>query len=825
LAAPPRRPPAARTRGRTRLRIQVQRRWIRYLLYGVGWLTTIVVVTLTFAYFSFSRMIDARLHGERERTLPRVYARPAEFRRGQTLSQQDLIVRLNDLGYADRPTVTQPGEFTGYRNVITLIPRGGELAGKTIKITFPPGRVTRQNPNPAGGRGIQSLEVDGQGRRDAVRLDPPLLTSLMASGTREKRRHVPLATIPERMQQAVISIEDQSFYSHPGVNPIRTIGAAIKSLFSVGRPSGGSTITQQLARMFFLEDEFNEELQTGTVSPVRKAREIVMSLVLERRTSKEEILELYLNDVYLGQRGSFAIHGVAEASRIFFGKDVANLGLSEAALIAGVIQSPASRSPFANPKRAVERRNVVLQAMAGEKYIEKDEATRASREPLQVVARSVDNEAPYFVDMVAADVSKQFPGVTAQPGAVDVYTTLDLNLQRAALDAVRTGLANVDKLLSRRKRKPENAQAVLLAVDPRTGEILAMVGGRSYNQSQYNRTTEARRQPGSVFKPFVFLAAFEHAADEGLTDLTPASLTLDEPATFTFDDQIWEPRNYEDYDGEVTLRRALAMSRNLGTIRVGERIGFDKIATLWRRVGVGTTPRGYPSITLGVFELTPIEVAQAYTIFTNGGSVRSLKAIDHVQAGTKNLAPAASKLRPVARSDTTYLVTNMLRSVLNEGTGAGARAAGFAIDAAGKSGTTNDLRDAWFVGFTRELLSVVWVGFDDNQPLGLSGSTAALPIWTEFMKAAHAGRSNESFEVPEGISFVDIDHDTGKLATPDCPKVFTESFLVGTEPVEYCELHRASQPSPFPQPSSPSSPAPFPLPPSPPVPAPFPRPR
>jgi len=775
------------------LRIKIQRRWTRYLLYACSAATAIVLVTLGYAYVSFSRMIDARLHGERERTLPRVFARAAEFRRGQMLSQQDLIVRLNDLGYADRPAVKQPGEFSGYRNVITIAPRGGELAGKTITVTFPPGRVTRTNPNPAGGRGIQSLEVVGLGRTDAVQLDPPLLTSLMTSGAREKRRHVPLSTIPERMQQAVLAIEDQSFYSHPGVNPIRTVAAAIGSLFSRGRPSGASTITQQLSRMFFLEDEFNEELQTGTVSPLRKAREILMSLVLERRTSKEEILELYLNDVYLGQRGSFAIHGVAEASRIFFGKDVANLGLSEAALIAGVIQSPARRSPFANPKPAVERRNVVLQAMANEKYITADEATKAGREPLQVVARSVDNEAPYFVDMVGAQVNQQFPGVTTQPGAVDVYTTLDLNMQRAALDAVRNGLANVDKLLSRRKKKPQSAQAVLLAVDPRSGEVLAMVGGRSYNQSQYNRVTEARRQPGSVFKPFVYLAAFEHAALEGWTDLTPASLTLDEPATFMFDDQVWEPKNYDEYDGEVTLRRALAMSRNLGTIRVGERIGFDKIASLWRQVGVGTTPKGYPSITLGVFELTPMEVAEAYTIFTNRGSVRTLRAIDRVQAGTKTLKPAASKLRDVAQPDTTYLVTNMMRSVLNEGTGAGARANGFAIDAAGKSGTTNDLRDAWFVGFTPELLTVVWVGFDDNQPLGLSGSTAALPIWTEFMKAALAGHANEMFDVPEGIAFVDIDHDTGKLATPNCPNVFTESFIAGTEPVEYCPLHRQEQ--------------------------------
>jgi penicillin-binding protein 1B len=775
------------------LRILIQRRWTRYFLYAVAGLAAGCAITLVYAYFSFSRMIDARLHGERESTLPSVYARPAEFRRGQSLSQQDLVIRLNDLGYAERPAVQQPGEFSAFRNVITLTPRGGELAGKTVKITFPSRPVTKQNPNPTGGRGIQLLEIVGKGRTDAVRLDPPLLTSLMASGAREKRRHVPLSTIPDRMQQAVIAIEDQSFYSHPGVNPFRTIGAAIGSVFSKGRPSGASTITQQLSRMFFLEDEFNEELQTGTVSPLRKAREIMMSLVLERRTSKEEILELYLNDVYLGQRGSFAIHGVAEASRIFFGKDVANLGLGEAALIAGVIQSPASRSPFTNAKRAVERRNVVLRAMASEKFISEDEAARASREPLQVVARSVDNEAPYFVDMVARQMNDQFKGVTSQPGNVDVYTTLDLNMQRAALDAIRNGLAKVDQLLARRKKKPQPAQAVLLAVDPRTGEILSMVGGRSYNQSQYNRATEARRQPGSVFKPFVFLAAFEHAAAEGLTDLTPASLTLDEPAIFTFDDQVWEPKNYEDYDGEITLRRALAMSRNLGTIRVGERIGFDKIAALWRKVGVGQTPRGYPSITLGVFELTPIEVAQAYTLFMNNGSVRPLRAIDHIDASQKRLEPAAGKMRAVAQPDTTFLVTNMLRSVINEGTGAGARGAGFILDAAGKSGTTNDLRDAWFVGFTPELLTVVWVGFDDNQPLGLSGSTAALPIWTDFMKAALAGHSNYSFEVPDGITFVEIDHDTGKLAAPGCPNVFTESFIVGTEPVEYCPLHRGEE--------------------------------
>ncbi|HEX5110075.1 MAG TPA: PBP1A family penicillin-binding protein [Vicinamibacterales bacterium] len=740
----------------------------------------------SYLYFSFAQTIEERLHGERERTLPRIYARAVELRRGQAISEPELIARLNALGYAERVQAQHPGEFSQMRNAVAITPRSGPLHDKVLHVTFPPPDPRRPAAIPVG---IRSLDVVGSGPRDSAELDAPLLTALMASGAREKRRRVPLASIPKHMQQAVLAIEDQSFYSHPGVNPFRLAAAVITNLFGAGRPVGNSTITQQLARMFFQADEFNAELQSGTRSYGRYVQGALMSIVLERRASKDEILELYLNDVYLGQRGSFAIHGVAEAARIFFGKDVANLTIAEAALIAGVIQSPASRSPFANPKRSMERRNVVLRAMAGERFITDSQADKAAREPLQVVARAVDNEAPYFVDMVGRHIAAMFPGVTARPGAVDVYTTLDINLQRAALDAVRRGLARVDDLLKRYKRK-QQAQVALLAVDPRTGDVLAMVGGRSYNQSQFNRVLDARRQPGSVFKPFVYLAAFELAAREERTDLTPASLADDEPRIIEVNGQQWEPKNYDDYDGEITWRRALAMSRNLATIHVGEKVGFDTVARLWRKVGVGTPPMGVPAITLGVFELTPLEVARAYTLFVNRGSVLPLRAIERIQTTDATLRPKAQKSTRVARADTTFLVTNMMRSVINEGTGAGARSAGFVYDAAGKSGTTNDLRDAWFVGFTPELLTVVWVGYDDNQPLSLSGSQAALPIWTEFMKSALAGRAEQRFEAPDGITFVEIDRDSGKLASPGCPHRMMESFLEGTEPTEYCELHR-----------------------------------
>jgi penicillin-binding protein 1B len=562
-----------------------------------------------------------------------------------------------------------------------------------------------------------------------------------------------------------------------------------------GYLAGGSTITQQLVRNVFLPkfEGMNMTLQEARArSPKRKALEIWVALVLTQRASKDEILEMYLNDIPLGQRGSFAVFGVSEASRLFFGKDVSNVTLAEAATIAGVIQSPSALSPFNNPVRAKERRNVVLQAMADAEYVTQQAADQAAKEPLIMVARALEAEAPYFVDYVTQSLIDAYPKLTTTTNqSVDVFTTLDLHLQRVAQDAVRDGLTNVDKLLSRRKRNGK-AEAALIAVDPRTGEILAFVGGRSYNQSQYNRAILSRRQPGSIFKPFVYLAAFEQAAAEGRTDITPATITNDEPETFEFDDQIWEPANYEnEYDGPITYRRALAKSRNLGTIHVAQAAGYNHISNLWKSLGIGNPPKPYPSIALGVFEATPYEIATAYTIFPNGGIERPLKNILRVIKGGQDVTRASSeRSKTVTRRDTTYLVTNMMRSVINEGTAAAVRSQGFALDAAGKTGTTNDLRDAWFAGFTPELLTVVWVGFDDNQPVGLSGAQAALPIWTQFMKAALAGRSSVPFDVPEGITFVDIDPLSGKLATPSCPKPFSEAFRAGTEPTVACELHR-----------------------------------
>ena len=801
-SAAPRRRPAGRLRG---LVVRIPRRlWMgtAVVLFIAGMAT---VGVLGYWWVTFGRQIDARLQGERVRVLPRVYARPLELYKGQSLGDRQLVDRLNDLGYAQRARVEKPGEFAIGRGTIILLPRDGTAKGQLVRVNFQqPKEPARQGSVARPVLRVSGLEVDNT-PVPRVTLDPPLLTALISTG-REKRRRVAISAIPPRMVQAVLAIEDRRFYDHPGVDVIRTIGAVFTNLRG-DRPYlvGGSTITQQLVKNFFLTPE---------KSLKRKLAEQYMALILERKASKDEILELYLNEVYLGQRGSFAVHGVAEAARLYFGKDVTNLALSEAATIAGMIQSPYYWSPFAAPARCRQRRNVVLGAMAEEEFISADAAARASSASLEVVQRALDAQAPYFVDVVGQTLAEQFPGLSQGANRVEVFTTLDPHLQRLAQDALSEGLTGVDALLAKRKRNGR-AQAALIAVDPRTGEVLALVGGRSYSQSQFNRAVGARRQPGSVFKPFVYLAAFEMAAAENRTDLTPATLVTDEPTTFLASGATaptdtlvagalaattpggnesaggWTPSNYEnEYDGAITLRRALALSRNIGTIKVAQHAGFKRVAALWDRMGVGTDAHAYPSITLGVFEASPFEIATAYTIFPSGGTLRPLRVLSRVVADGTVTVVHDSPTKTIARADTTFLVTSMMRSVINEGTGAAARANGFALDAAGKSGTTNDLRDGWFVGFTPELLTVVWVGFDDNQPLGLSGTQAALPIWTTFMSRALAGHADHPFAVPSGIVYAEIDRDTGQLAGPLCPRLFREAFLSGTEPTVSCDVHR-----------------------------------
>jgi len=767
----------------SRRRLPRWRRWLRYLLSAAVLLFVVLSGLAGYWYVRLSRQVDARLQGGIERPLPRIFAQPLELRRGQAISPAEVTEWLDDLGYRERATPDAAGEFSAAPLGVTVRLRTGPSLGQIASLTFsdPTGGDPAKKVGATAQR-LAAIDVAGHRAVDALSLEAPMLSALVTGG-REKRRRVPLSVIPPHVRQAVLAIEDRRFYDHPGVDVIRTVGAIVTNLRG-DKPYlvGGSTLTQQLVKNSFLTRE-------KTIR--RKVSEQLMALILERRLSKDEILELYLNEVYLGQRGSFAIHGVAEAARVFFGKDVANVTIAEAATIAGVIQSPPAYSPFRAPQRCRERRNVVLRSMVEAGFLAADEAERVSAEPLTTVSGGVDAEAPYFVDLVSQSFVDLYPALADGAHEVEIHTTLDPRLQRLAQNALREGLVRVDEQLARKKR-PAGAQGALIALDPRTGEVRALVGGRSYGQSQLNRATMARRQPGSVFKPFVYLAAFEYAAQQGRTDLTPATIVVDEPTSFFVGDEEWTPGNYnEEYDGPITLRRALAMSRNVATAKVAEFVGFTRIAALWRQIAPNSQARGYPSVALGVFEATPWEIAQAYTVFPNLGELRTLRTIARITSdGAVVAQPAQPPARRIARPDTTFLVRDMMRSVVDEGTGSGARAAGFSQQAAGKTGTTNDLRDAWFAAFSQELLTVVWVGFDDNTAIGLSGSQAAVPIWADFMARATAGLPAAAFSpAPFGISFAEIDRDTGMLASPGCPRLRTEAFLAGTEPTAVCDQH------------------------------------
>ncbi len=742
--------------------------WVRALVLGLGIPGVILFFTVVYYWVSYGRLIDAKLGGE-QRPAPRIFGRAFEIRTGRAVTYEQLRQRLNEVGYAEREKAEKPGEFSVSTGYVLIAPRTAEK--ERVRLI----RVDLSRGQPAF---VTRVSEVGAKDIDRLTLEPPLLATLNPG---QRRRYVPLASIPPMLVNAVLTIEDRRFYDHPGVDPIRAVGALWTNIFG-DKPylEGASTLTQQIVKNTFL---------TPDQTLRRKVQEQFMALVLESRFTKPQILELYLNDVILGQRGPFEIHGVAEAARIFFGKDVSNVSVAEAATIAGIIQLPSRYSPFRNPDRAKERRNIVLREMADAGHIDADTAAKATAEPLRVQARALENEAPYFVDYVSDVIEEKYAGLLKKDTAVEVYTTLDLQLQRVAQEAVATGVLQVDKLLS--KKKQGLPQVALVAIDPRSGDILAMVGGRAYEKTQYNRAVTTKRQPGSIFKPFVYLAAFDRTANQGTPVITPASVFVDEPTIFKDGEgRDYAPGNYHnEYEGPITVRRALAQSRNIVAIKVAEAAGLDQVADLWKRVGVGTPAKPYPSIALGVFEASPLEMAGAYTIFSNSGAVRPVQGISRIVDGGKAVSIPTVKPKQVARADTTYLVTNLLRAVMNEGTGAGARNLGFVADAAGKTGTTNDLRDAWFAGFTPDLLTIVWVGLDDNTPIGLSGAQAALPIWATFMKNALAGRPSTAFDTPEGVVYAAIDRDTGLLATPNCPRTITEAFLSGTDPRQYCDVH------------------------------------
>lgn len=603
--------------------------------------------------------------------------------------------------------------------------------------------------------------------------DEPMVTSRGASYVLGEER--PLSAYPSLLIDAVLLMEDRRFYEHHGVDLRAVMRAAWANAQHESIVQGGSTVTQQLARSRYLTRE-------RTFS--RKIKEAALALGMEIILSKQEILERYLNDVYLGQRGTYEVRGFTAASRHYLGKEPGALRPDEVALLVGLIRSPNTTSPLVSLRRARQRRDLVLRRMWEERKLSDADYRRALKEPIRVV-RDSTVEATHFLDFVRKELEAKFAGVS-NGGTLKVFTTLDMATQQAAHQAVVQGLSKLD---GRRKRTPGTAvEGALVALDVKAGAIKAMVGGRDYHRSQFNRAVQARRQPGSLFKPFIYLTAFEAGHVDGRDALTPATMVEDRPLTTDVGSERWMPRNFNGlYYGKVRLREALERSLNAATITIGEQVGLGRVIEQARSSGIDSPLRPSPATLLGASEVSVLEITAAYGTFARGGEWLKPHAIRKVVDGQGHvLFEAKQEKRRAASPQAAFLVTSLLQGTIERGTAASARALGLTRDAAGKTGTSNDLRDAWFVGYTPDLIAGVWVGVDSGASLQLTGAQAALPIWTRFIEQASIHHPSRSFEPPPGIVTAKIDPSSGLRLSSGCSGGVEEVFIQGTEPRATC---------------------------------------
>lgn len=804
-------------------------------------------------YDAYAAIIDRRLSGEIFQMTAKIYAAPHVVYPGQVITRNEVLTRLRRAGFE---AVTSAPDEDGVYQVID--------DSDVTHIVVSPHEQADYRLDLGDGRLTQMYELPSGMPMESAQLPPELVTSLF-DDTRSRRRVVEWEQIPQNLVDALIASEDQRFYQHFGIDPIRAVGVLISN-FRGQRLQGASTITMQLAGSFFL----NRRERTWN----RKLPEVFMALILEQRLTKEQILALYSNEIYLGHRGSFGIYGFGEAAAVYFGKDISELSLAEAATLVGVLPAPSAYSPWSNPERALARRNLVLDEMLELGTITPQEHDDAVVQEIALADSRIDaSDAPYMVDYIREELLQDFSEDELVNDDLRVYSTIDPDLQRAAVRAVEDGLAQVDEALSVTPETEKLPQATLIVLDPHTGEIRAMVGGRDYSASQYNRITEAFRQPGSIFKPIVYTAAFSTAydpivdepeeeagllSDLGLGDLftadepspemlfgdrteapeepprellerdpdavegvvgeltdeqlatrrergsldtdtiiTPITTVMDEPTFFFYEgDKYYEPSNFADqFNGLITVSEALRRSLNVPTVKVAERVGYDRVAEMAHRMGLNGDIRPFPSIALGAFEVTPIEMAGAYTAFANEGVRVAPRAIREIRGADGEIRKEyPMETEAVLRPEMAALMTHMLEDVINNGTGVRVRSMGFNLPAAGKTGTS---RDGWFAGYTTDLLAIAWVGYDDNSELNLEGARSALPIWADFMLEAYKlypvreGQRVDFFD-PPGIDIVSIDPTTGFLATPYCTETIERAFISGTEPTGFCPLHSSS---------------------------------
>ncbi len=731
---------------------------------------------LLFYCWHLSNLIEKRFSGRRWNVPSRIFSDITTLFPGQTINSTLLHDKLAHLGYrivARRPK--HKGELRILESECELFLHDLDVPsrkrpGFPVHIRFEQNRID------------SIVRMDNGETVSILELEPEELMSFFGN-ERERRRLVSFEEVPQHLIYAILAAEDIRFYQHRGIDPRAILRALYTNLRHAAVRQGGSTITQQLAKNYFLTPK-------RTLS--RKMKELLMSIAIEVMYDKNEILEIYLNEIYLGQKGSDSVNGIGEASHFYFGKPVSGLSLDEAATIAGLIKSPNSYSPYVDEKRSLERRNVVLWAMHKNGWISDKQLHAALASSLDTAGyKAHGKKAPYFVDCLCFQLKALYPPEVLTSMGLTIYTTLDTQVQAAAEMALERGLARLEKHSPELKKDDTEAclQGAIVVIQPKTGYVLAMVGGRDYSTSQFNRITQAVRQPGSAFKPFVFLS--------GLDSFTPVSLLSNEARSYEVEGELWEPKNYSTIpDKRVSFRTALAKSINLATVDLAVKVGVEHLVSVAERFRFSTPLRPYLSLSLGASEVIPLELARAYCVFAADGVLPYpllLKAV--VDEDDKILERRHMDIDRVISPARAYVMTSLLRSVIEEGTGSSLKKYGVSFPVAGKTGTTNSYKDAWFIGYTPDVLALVWVGFDNGDSIGATGSIAALPVWADLMNAIPQHISGDWFRVPPGVVKRVICSESGHLAVGyQCPQRVEEVFLAHNAPGKSCSIHRRDGP-------------------------------
>ena len=740
--------------------------------FGVGIWTSSWIISL-------DRIVVDRFEGQRFFVPSKVYSAPGILYPGLDAQLIDLRGTLARAGYREQKVTAgralRPGLYRWSDDRLRVYlrsfahPTRPEPA-RDIVIRFEGSLIAEMRELP------RSREVG------AVLLEPELVGAYFGS-QREQRELVQIDRVPQHLVDAVLAVEDRRFASHHGVDLTRIAGAVIANLRAGGVRQGGSTLTQQLVKNFFLTPERTLR---------RKLQEAAMALIVEARYSKRQILQSYLNEIYLGRRGSTSVHGVGEAARYYFGKSVTDLIPPESALLAAIIQSPNRLSPHRNPLAARERRDLVLELMRKQGRLDLAAFNLARATPIDVAAPiSEAGDARYFLDFLRRQLPEAYDKALLESEGLRIYSTLDSRLQRAAVRALTRGLEAIEAQNPEIRSDDPAArlQGCLLAMRPQTGEIVALVGGRSYGDSQFDRCTQARRAAGSVFKPFIYLAALESRGASPVATL--ASFLEDSPLEIETHGGLWQPQNYDlEFRGRVPLRTAIERSLNVPSVRLALDVGIDRVAEMASRMGVTSHLPRVPSLALGTAEVSPLEIARAYATLASGGIRPTPHTFEDVAAEDRTLEQRQLELDQVLDPGLAYLGVSLLEGVVNRGTARRLRWMGIEGSIAGKTGTTDDERDLWFVGFTPELVAVVWLGFDEPRSIGVSSSQGPLPIWAAFVKQALGGRARGRFIAPRSIERLEIDPESGALAVSGCPRRKSEVFLEGTAPDEICDGRR-----------------------------------